>query len=170
MNANSDRRRLLLILLAGISLLTGLWAGLARLGWLLRLPNEQFVTMHGPLMVVGFPRHVDRSRKGRSLEELVGLRHPSLCRFERDHGVVCPADSNKRVSGRRGRYTSHRSFRRALLSISFRTFHHHGAKRACLAIRQHPVACRCSVLFHRSLVGRILGVDDCRRKAGAVTP
>ena len=54
MNANSDRRRLLLILLAGISLLTGLWAGLARLGWLLRLPNEQFVTMHGSLMVVGF--------------------------------------------------------------------------------------------------------------------
>jgi len=54
MNANSDRRRLLLILLAGISLLTGLWAGLARLGWLLRLPNEQFVTMHGPLMVTGF--------------------------------------------------------------------------------------------------------------------
>jgi hypothetical protein len=54
MNANSDRRRFLLILLAGISLLTGLWAGLARMGWLLPLPNEQFVMMHGPLMVVGF--------------------------------------------------------------------------------------------------------------------
>ena len=54
MNANSDRRSLLLILLAGISLLTGLWAGLARMGWLLPLPNEQFVMMHGPLMVVGF--------------------------------------------------------------------------------------------------------------------
>ncbi len=40
--------------LAGISLLTGLWSGLARMGWLLPLPREQFVLLHGPLMVVGF--------------------------------------------------------------------------------------------------------------------
>jgi hypothetical protein len=54
MKTDSDRRRLLLILLAGISLLTGLWAGLARMGWLLPIPNSQFVLVHGPLMVVGF--------------------------------------------------------------------------------------------------------------------
>jgi len=51
---NPNRHRFLLIALAGISLLTGLWAGIARMGWLLPLPNEQFVTVHGPLMVVGF--------------------------------------------------------------------------------------------------------------------
>jgi hypothetical protein len=40
--------------LAGISLLAGLWAGLARMGWLLPIPNSQFVLVHGPLMIVGF--------------------------------------------------------------------------------------------------------------------
>ena len=40
--------------LAGISLLTGLWAGIARMGWFLPVPNGQFVLVHGPLMVVGF--------------------------------------------------------------------------------------------------------------------
>ncbi len=54
MSINSNRQRLLLIALAGISLLTGLWAGIARMGWLLPVPNEQFITIHGPLMVVGF--------------------------------------------------------------------------------------------------------------------
>jgi len=37
-----------------MSLLTGLWAGIARMGWLMPLPNEQFVMIHGPLMVAGF--------------------------------------------------------------------------------------------------------------------
>ena len=54
MNINSNRGRFVLIGLAGVSLLTGLWSGLARMGWLLPLPNERFVMMHGPLMVVGF--------------------------------------------------------------------------------------------------------------------
>jgi hypothetical protein len=40
--------------LAGISLLTGLWAGIARMGWFLPVPNSQFVILHGPLMVMGF--------------------------------------------------------------------------------------------------------------------
>jgi hypothetical protein len=54
MNINSNRHRFVLIFLAGISLLTGLWAGIARMGWLLPVRNEQFITIHGPLMVVGF--------------------------------------------------------------------------------------------------------------------
>jgi hypothetical protein len=54
MNINSNRHRFVLIFLAEISLLTGLWAGIARMGWLLPVPNEQFITIHGPLMVVGF--------------------------------------------------------------------------------------------------------------------
>jgi hypothetical protein len=54
MQVDLNRRRLLLILVAGIALLTGLWAGIARMGWPLPVPNEHFVTLHGPLMVVGF--------------------------------------------------------------------------------------------------------------------
>ena len=47
MTINQNQRRLLLIFLAGISLLTGLWAGLARMGWLLPAPNSLFVLVHG---------------------------------------------------------------------------------------------------------------------------
>ena len=54
MNKNPNRRRFILIFLAGISLLTGLWAGTARMGWSVPVPNSQFVVVHGPLMVVGF--------------------------------------------------------------------------------------------------------------------
>ena len=54
MTTNSHRGRFFLLALAGISLLTGLWAGIVRMGWLLPLPNEQWVVLHGPLMVVGF--------------------------------------------------------------------------------------------------------------------
>ena len=50
----SRRVNFVLIACAGLSLLTGLWSGLARLGWALPLPNEQWIVLHGPLMVVGF--------------------------------------------------------------------------------------------------------------------
>ena len=54
MDINSDWRRFILIAFAGISLLTGIWVGVARMGWVLPLPNERWVVLHGPLMVVGF--------------------------------------------------------------------------------------------------------------------
>jgi len=50
---NSYWHRFPLILVAGISLLVGLWAGIARMGWPV-LPNSEVVLIHGPLMVVGF--------------------------------------------------------------------------------------------------------------------
>ena len=50
MNISSNWRRFVLMGLAGISLLTGLWAGIARMGWFLPVPNGQFVLVHGPLM------------------------------------------------------------------------------------------------------------------------
>ncbi len=53
-SANRHRGHFMLIALAGLSLLMGLWAGLVRLGWLLPIPNDQFTLVHGPLMVVGF--------------------------------------------------------------------------------------------------------------------
>ena len=37
-----------------LALLTGLWAGLARLGWAVPLPRPGFSSLHGPLMVSGF--------------------------------------------------------------------------------------------------------------------
>ena len=42
MNNDLNRGRFVLIGLAGIGLLTGLWSGLARMGWTLPLPNDQF--------------------------------------------------------------------------------------------------------------------------------
>ncbi len=46
--------RFILMALAGISLLAALWTGLARLGWDLRLPDADFTSLHGPLMIIGF--------------------------------------------------------------------------------------------------------------------
>ena len=54
MNINQLRVRFGLLFLGGFSLLVGLWAGMARLGWILPTPTDQFVIVHGPLMVVGF--------------------------------------------------------------------------------------------------------------------
>jgi hypothetical protein len=46
--------RFVFVALAGLALLTGLWSGLARLGWDLPTPNIDFVSLHGPLMAIGF--------------------------------------------------------------------------------------------------------------------
>ena len=47
-------RRLPLLALGMMALLTGVWAGLARLGWNVPLPRPDFSSLHGPLMVSGF--------------------------------------------------------------------------------------------------------------------
>ncbi|ULA61908.1 MAG: conserved membrane protein of unknown function [Nitrospira sp.] len=47
-------RRLPLLALGMVALLTGLWAGIARLGWDVPLPRSGFSSLHGPLMVSGF--------------------------------------------------------------------------------------------------------------------
>lgn len=47
-------QRLPLLALGMIALLTGLWAGLLRLGWELPLLRPSFPVEHGPLMVSGF--------------------------------------------------------------------------------------------------------------------
>jgi hypothetical protein len=51
---NQHRERFVLMALAGLFLLAGLWAGLARLGWILPVLNDQFPFVHGPVMVIGF--------------------------------------------------------------------------------------------------------------------
>lgn len=47
-------RRLPLLAFGMMALLTGIWAGLARLGWDVPLPRSGFSALHGPLMVSGF--------------------------------------------------------------------------------------------------------------------
>jgi hypothetical protein len=54
MTSNQQRGRFVLIALAGVSLLAGLWAGTVRLGWVFPIPTDQFPIVHGPLMVIGF--------------------------------------------------------------------------------------------------------------------
>jgi hypothetical protein len=46
--------RLPLLILGFASLISGVLAGLARLGWAVPLPSAQLVLLHGPLMVSGF--------------------------------------------------------------------------------------------------------------------
>jgi hypothetical protein len=54
MHSNPRGGRFVLIALAGVSLLFGLWAGTVRLGWALPTPSESFIVYHGPLMIIGF--------------------------------------------------------------------------------------------------------------------
>lgn len=48
------RSRFILVAVAGMCLLIGLWSGLTRLEWDLPKPQADFDSLHGPLMVVGF--------------------------------------------------------------------------------------------------------------------
>jgi hypothetical protein len=48
------RLPLLLLPLAAVSLLSGLLAGLIRIGWALPTPSADLILLHGPLMVAGF--------------------------------------------------------------------------------------------------------------------
>src|SRR5512132_335315 len=54
MNTPPRLLRFLFIALAGLSLLAGIWIGIARLGIALPLPNPAMIALHGPLMVIGF--------------------------------------------------------------------------------------------------------------------
>jgi hypothetical protein len=60
--------RLPLLALGGISLLAGMWGGLLRLDWLLPVPQADWISLHGPLMVCGFLGTLI------GLERAVGLR------------------------------------------------------------------------------------------------
>ena len=48
------RRHLPFLGAAGVCLIIGLWAGLARSGWELPLPREHHPLAHGPLLVCAF--------------------------------------------------------------------------------------------------------------------
>jgi hypothetical protein len=75
MNSGWNGGRFILIGLAGISLLTGLWAGIARMGWILPVPSSQFPAVRGPLMAVGF------------LGTLIGLERAVALKSLRTYGI-----------------------------------------------------------------------------------
>jgi hypothetical protein len=54
MNSPPHSVRFLFIALAGLSLLSGIWIGVARLGFGLPLPTSAMIALHGPLMAIGF--------------------------------------------------------------------------------------------------------------------
>ena len=54
MNSPPQLLRYLFIALAGLSLLSGIWVGIARLGFALPLPDPAMIALHGPLMAIGF--------------------------------------------------------------------------------------------------------------------
>jgi hypothetical protein len=54
MNPRLRPLRFLFIALAGISLLFGIWIGIARLGVPVPLPSPAMIALHGPLMAIGF--------------------------------------------------------------------------------------------------------------------
>jgi hypothetical protein len=54
MNTPPRALRFLFIALAGLSLLLGIWIGVARLGFGLPLPSPLLISLHGPLMSIGF--------------------------------------------------------------------------------------------------------------------
>src|SRR5512139_1106397 len=54
MNVQLRPLRFLFIALAGLSLLSGVWIGIARLGVALPMPNPAMIALHGPLMAIGF--------------------------------------------------------------------------------------------------------------------
>jgi len=54
MNAPLRPFRFLFIGFAGLSLLSGIWIGIARLGVAVPLPSPAMIALHGPLMAIGF--------------------------------------------------------------------------------------------------------------------
>ena len=66
-------QRLPLLAMGMIALLTGLWAGLLRLGWDLPLLRPTFPALHGPLMVSGFLGTLIGLERAVALRETLGL-------------------------------------------------------------------------------------------------
>jgi hypothetical protein len=71
------RARRLLLLLGGLALLTGLWAGLLRLGWALPGPAP-LSAQHGPLMVIAFLSTVIGLERAVALGRGWGFLGPAL--------------------------------------------------------------------------------------------
>lgn len=54
MNTPPRSLRFFFIALAGLALLLGIWIGVVRLGFALPLPSPGMISLHGPLMAIGF--------------------------------------------------------------------------------------------------------------------
>ena len=71
-------RRVFLMMLAGISLLTGLDAGLVRLGVWAPVANGRLADLHGPLMVLGFMGSLISLERAQALRNRLAYAAPAL--------------------------------------------------------------------------------------------
>lgn len=71
-------RRVLLVMLAGISLLTGLNAGLVRLGVWAPVASGRLADLHGPLMVLGFMGSLISLERAQALRNRLAYAAPAL--------------------------------------------------------------------------------------------
>ena len=73
------RSRLPLLLPGGLALLLGLATGLVRLGWAVPLPSQDWLQVHGPLMVGGFLGTVIGLERAVALGRPAAYLAPALC-------------------------------------------------------------------------------------------
>ena len=71
-------RRILFVMLAGISLLTGLNAGLVRLGVWAPVASGRLADLHGPLMVLGFMGSLISLERAQALRNRLAYAAPAL--------------------------------------------------------------------------------------------
>lgn len=67
-----------LVVLAGLAVLAGMWAGLIRIGWLLPTTSPDLAALHGPLMVGGFLGVVISLERAVALGQTWGFGAPAL--------------------------------------------------------------------------------------------
>lgn len=76
--ATARRLRTVILAIGGVSLLTGLNAGLLRLGLWAPLPADRLADLHGPLMVLGFLGTVIALERAQALRHPLALLAPAL--------------------------------------------------------------------------------------------
>ena len=136
MNVPPRPLRFLFIGFAGLSLLSGIWIGIARLGVALPLPNPAMIALHGPLMAIGFLLTLIGSGARRRSRPLVGVRNSAAERLYNRR--VNPRFAAKTV----GVFRRHRGGIAAAVFLSAfspparRTFHRHGTERRIALLRQ----------------------------------
>ena len=102
------------------------------MGWLLPIPNSQFVLVHGPLMVVGFLGTLIGLERAVALKRWWAYLIPISAALS---ALVALLGAPLQISASLAmlsQYTFDRCIHYALSSIPLGAFHHYGAKRSCL--------------------------------------
>ena len=166
MNAPPRPLRFLFIGFAGLSLLSGIWIGIARLGVALPLPNPAMIALHGPLMAIGFLLTLIGLERAAAVDRWWVYGIPLLSVLSHCH--VNPRFATKTV----GFFRRHRGgiadavFLSAFSPPARRTFHRHETERRIALVRQSSLVLGVGDLPSRALVGRFSRRHDRRRKTG----